>query len=260
MKNTIVPLVAALLCLCTGSAFGDAVTLREAIGQALERNPLLKAADLESAAAREGVAASRSRYLPRVLLESGATLSNTPSRVFMMKLDEGRINPAIDFSQHALNHPDARGDFRSAVTVEQPLLDFGISTGVELAGKDAETAAVASEKSREQVAFRVYLAYLGVHKARAFRDIADQAVATAKEHVRLAVVREKDGTGLKSDQLRAATALSEAEQRLISANNDLLLARLRLNLAVGGPWAGAPNSSTPFPAQMTVDSLQWTPA
>ena len=33
-----------------------------------------------------------------------------------------------------------------------------------------------------------------------------------------------------------------------------------LNLAVGGPWAGAPNSSTPFPAQMTVDSLQWTPA
>jgi outer membrane protein TolC len=169
-----------------------------------------------------------------VYLESGATLSNAPSKVFMMKLDEGRIDPNSDFAGDTLNHPSARGDFRSALALEQPLLDFGISTGVELAGKDAESAAVSLEASREQVAFRVYLAYLGVRKAQAFRDIADQAVANAREHCRLAGVREKDGIGLKSDQLRATTALSEAEQRLISSKNDLLLARLRLNLAAGG--------------------------
>lgn len=33
-----------------------------------------------------------------------------------------------------------------------------------------------------------------------------------------------------------------------------------LNLAVGGPWAGAPNGSTRFPAKMLVDSVQWIPA
>ncbi|WP_231748780.1 family 16 glycosylhydrolase [Mycobacterium sp. M26] len=33
-----------------------------------------------------------------------------------------------------------------------------------------------------------------------------------------------------------------------------------LNLAVGGPWAGAPNSSTRFPAKMLIDSVQWVPA
>lgn len=234
MTNKIILLIATLPFLFTAPAFADAVTLREAINRALEGNHLLKAAAIERGAAQEEVGVSRSRYLPRLFLESGAALSTTPSRVFMMKLDEGRINPGSDFLPDTLNHPAARGDFRSALTLEQPLLDFGISTGVELAKKEAETAAVSLEKSREQVAFRVYLAYLEVRKAKAFNDIADQAVANAREHGRLAGVREKEGIGLKSDHLRAITALSEAEQRLISAKNDLLLSRLRLNLAVGG--------------------------
>ena len=32
-----------------------------------------------------------------------------------------------------------------------------------------------------------------------------------------------------------------------------------MSLAAGGPWAGTPNSSTPFPAQMIVDSVRWDP-
>lgn len=32
-----------------------------------------------------------------------------------------------------------------------------------------------------------------------------------------------------------------------------------LNLAVGGEWAGQPDSSTPFPATMLVDWVHWTP-
>lgn len=33
-----------------------------------------------------------------------------------------------------------------------------------------------------------------------------------------------------------------------------------LNLAVGGPWAGAPDTSTQFPAEMIVDWVRWDPA
>jgi outer membrane protein len=152
----------------------------------------------------------------------------------MMKLDEGRIDPGSDFAGNALNEPSARGDFRSALTLEQPLLDLAVSTGVDLAAKDAESAELALDASREQVAYRVFLAFLAVRTARAFHDIAGQAVANAREHRRLAQVREQDGVGLKSDLLRGETALAEAEQRMITAQNNLLLARLRLNLAVGG--------------------------
>jgi outer membrane protein len=234
VKKYVVLLFACLISPWPAAAFGEVVSLHDAINRALGSNHLLKAATLEQEAAQEGVAASRSRYLPRLYLESGAVLSNTPSSVFMMKLDEGRIDPAADFAAGTLNHPGARGDFRSALKLEQPLLDFGISTGVELAAKDAEAAQIALNLAKEQVAFRVYHAYLDVRKARAFRDIADQAVADAQEHARLAQVREKDGVGLRSDQLRAATELSEARQLLVAVTNDLLLARLRLNLVVGG--------------------------
>ena len=234
MNNKVVLLFACLLVPCSAPAFGEVVSLHDAVSRALESNHLLKAATLEQGAAREGVAVSRSRYLPRVYLESGGTLSNTPSSVFMMKLDEGRINPGSDFSQNTLNDPAPRGDFKSALKLEQPLLDFGISTGVELAAKEAESAQISLDQTREQVAFRVYNAYLDVRKARAFRDIADQEVADAREHGRLAQEREKDGAGLRSDQLRTATALSEAQQRLLTATDDLLLARMRLNLVVGG--------------------------
>ena len=208
--------------------------MRDAINRALASNNLLKAAALEQGAAQEGVSVSRSRYLPRVYLESGAALTNTPSSVFMMKLDEARINPALDFSPTSLNHPAPRGDFQSSLKLEQPLLDFGISAAADLAEKGAESAGISLELAREQVAFRVYNAYLDVRKARAFCDIADQEVADAREHGRLAQVRERDGVGLKSDHLRTATALAEAQQRQISTQNDLLLARLRLNLVVGG--------------------------
>lgn len=234
MSSKILLLSAALLLLSTAPASGEAVTLREAVQRALAQHHLLKAGALKRGAAQEEAAASRSRYLPRLYLESGALLSNTPSKVFMMKLDEGRIDPGTDFAAATLNDPSARADFRSALTLEQPLLDFTISTGTDLAAKEAESAELALEANRETVGYRVYLAFLAVRRARAFNDIAGQAVANAREHRRLAQVREKDGVGLKSDQLRAATALAEAEQRLISAHNDLLLARLRLNLAVGG--------------------------
>lgn len=234
MKRIAVLTMAGLLCLVAVPAFAETVSLREAVNRALKNNHLLKAASLEEGAAREGVAVSRSRYLPRVSLESGALLSTTPSSVFMMKLDEGRIDPVSDFSAAKLNNPDARGDFRTSLRLEQPLLDFGIGSGVQLAEKDAEAAQASLDLARERMAFRVYLAYLEVRRARAFREIADQALADAKEHVRLAQVRERDGVGLKSDQLRAATEVSEAEQSQLTAVNDLELARMRLNLVVGG--------------------------
>jgi len=248
VKITVVLLVACLIFPRVAPAFGEVLSLRAAINRALASNHLLKAATLEQGAAQEEVAASRSRYLPRLFLESGAALSTTPSNVFLMKLDEGRIDPGSDFTKNTLNHPEARGDFKTSLKLEQPLLDFGIATGVELAGKDAEASQLSLESTREQVAFRVYDAYLDVRRARAFSEVADQEVADAGEHLRLAQVREKDGTGLASDRLRAATALSEASQGQISAANDLLLARLRLNLVVGGT-PGEPLDISEDPAE-----------
>jgi outer membrane protein TolC len=214
------------------------VTLREAINLALADNHLLKAAQYEKRAAGELVTAGLSRYFPRLSLQSGAALSNSPSRVFMMKLDEARIDPGTDFAANPLNNPSARGDFFTSVSVEQPLVDFSIGTGLLLAGKEGELRESVLQQKQEEIAFKVFQAYLEIRRARAYETIAGQAVADAHEHQRLAEVRSSNGVGLKSDELRARTASAEAEGQLIKARNDLLLAKMRLNNAVGGKAGG----------------------
>lgn len=218
---------------------GNPLGLKEAINLALEKNNLLKAAGYERTAAGRDVEASRSRFLPRILLDETATASNAPTRVFMMKLDEGRFTQN-DFAVSNLNHPSVHGDFRTSLTLDQPLFDAGIARGAELAGKEEKARVFALEGRRQEIAYRVYSAYLEVQKARGYLKAAEQAVTDAKEHRRLAQARGKEGVGLKSDELRARTFLAEMEEQEITCRNNLALAGLRLaQLAGGAPGESA---------------------
>jgi len=235
---------------------GSPLGLKEAINLALEKNNLLKAAVHEDTAARRERAASLGRYLPTVSLDETASASNAPTRVFMMKLDEGRFTQN-DFAIGNLNHPATHGDFRTTLTLDQPLFDPGIITGAELAGKDEKISGLALEKRRQDVAYMVYCACLDLQKAKGFLKAAEQGVIDAREHERLAKVRGEAGVGLKSDELRARTYLSEMEQKHISAENDLTLARLRLAKVVGGePGESADIREELTPLQMNLGDAE----
>lgn len=233
MKSFVLLAVAVALVPAATYAGSGKASLKEAVAQALERNHLLKAAAFERSAAEREVSVSRGRYLPRIRLDETLTVSNSPTRVFMMKLDEGRFTQD-DFNIDNLNHPSRQSDFLTSFTIEQPLFDFSIGRGVELAEKEDAAQGFVVERRREEAAFAVYNAYLSVQKAKAFLGVAGEAVADAREHERLARVRSEAGTGLKSDELRARTFLAEMEQQLISAQNGLTLASLRLAQAAGG--------------------------
>lgn len=233
MRPSLVILAAFCLAAPAAWAAEPAVSLREAMVLALERNHLVSGAAYEKEAAEHGAAASRSRYLPRIVLDESFAASNSPTRVFMMKLDQGRFSQD-DFQIGNLNSPSSRTDFRTTLSLEQPVLDFSIGYGREMAEREAEAKGYLYERRREDAGFAVYAAYLGVQRARAVLATAEKEVAEAREHLRVARARSGEGTGLRSDELRARTFLSEAEERTITALNDLKLARMRLALAVGG--------------------------
>ncbi|AAR33723.2 TolC family protein [Geobacter sulfurreducens] len=214
------------------------VTLQEALQSALERNHLVNGARFEREAAERGAAASRSRYFPHIFLEEGFAASDAPDRVFMMKLDQGRFT-LDDFQLENLNTPSSYRDFRTAVTLEQPLFDLGIGYGREMAEKEAERAGFSLAQRREDVGLAVYAAYLDVQKGRVTLAATEKEVAEARESLRVAQARSREGTALRSDELRARTFLSESEQRTITALNDLRLARMRLALATGEDAGGS---------------------
>ncbi|ACM18845.1 efflux pump, RND family, outer membrane protein [Geotalea daltonii FRC-32] len=209
------------------------ISPRQAILIALEKNHQLQATAHEVTAAEEDVNINRSRYLPRVSFEESAAVSNSPTRVFMMKLDQGKF-ASSDFDTANLNKPDSYHDFKTALTLEQPLFDLSLLKSTSIAKTAVESQKFAADQKRQDVAVQVYSAWLAVRRAKAYVSIAEQAMAEAKEHLRLAGARVGVGTGLKSEGLRAKTFLFDVEQQLVTASNDLKLAKMQLAMVIGG--------------------------
>ncbi|NTV49582.1 MAG: TolC family protein [Geobacteraceae bacterium] len=208
------------------------LSLKDAINMGLENNNQLKAARFNSNAARQGVETVHSRFLPAVSLEETLVASNSPVNTFMMKLDEGRFTNN-DFLISNLNNPSAQHDFKTVLSIQQPLFVPSLFPLKELAVKDARKSELGLEAARQGTAFQVFYTYLEVQKAGAQVNAADKAVADARENMRLATVRTSAGVGLKSDELRSRTHLSMIEQQHISARNNLTLARMKLAMLIG---------------------------
>ncbi|OHB32757.1 MAG: hypothetical protein A2X79_01980 [Desulfuromonadaceae bacterium GWB2_53_15] len=207
-------------------------TLKEAIGMALENNNLIKAAGFRSKAAQEGIAITSSGYYPHLFFEETFGASNSPTQTFMMKLDEGRF-AQNDFNISNLNHPGTWHDFKTALTVQQPLYSPALAPARNVAEKEAEKEQLSADAVKQDVAFQVLRLYLDVQRSEAQYKAAEKAVSEAQEHRRLAAVRSQAGTGLRSDELRARTHLSSAEQQLITALNDRILTKMQLGITVG---------------------------
>lgn len=227
-------IVCMVLAISAGAARAETLqlTLRDAISRGLENNNRIKAARFASQAARQGVTSATSRYLPVVSFEETLVASNSPITTFMMKLDEGRFTNN-DFQISNLNNPSAQHDFKTALSIQQPLFVPALASMKELADKDAQKSEQDLEAARQGIAFQVFHTYLNVQRAVAQLKAADQAVADARENMRLATVRTASGVGLKSDELRSRTHLSQMEQRQITARNNVTLSRMKLAQLIG---------------------------
>jgi len=239
------------------------LTLKEAISTALEQNGLIKAAVHSAEAAGQGVGIATARYYPGIFVEEAFAASNAPTQTFMMKLDQGRFADT-DFKVDNLNHPSTHHDFKTALSIQQPLYNPTFAPLREMAVKDAEKGALELEGTRQGIAFKVFRTYLEAQKAAAQRTAAEQAMDEARENMRLATVRSGAGVGLKSDELRARTHLATLESQLISATNSQVLAQMRLALVVGAqdgsriePAETFSGFSGPFQArELTVAAIE----
>ena len=234
MSRLVITCAVLLFSVAAAGAETLKLSLRDAMSMALENNGQIKAARYNSQSARHGVESANSRYLPAVSLEETLLASNSPTNTFMMKLDQGRF-AQNDFQIGSLNSPSAQHDFKTALSIQQPLFVPSLSSLKEMAVKDAQKSELELEAVRQGIAFQVFYTYLEVQKADAQLGAVDNAVVDARENMRLATVRTSVGVGLRSDELRSRTHLSMVEQQHISAFNNLTLARMKLAMLIGMP-------------------------
>lgn len=227
-------LLATLLLFLVGKVEAQTLTVKEAISRSLEKNHLVRAAAHDVSAARQMSNIADSRYYPVITLEETLAASNAPTQTFMMKLDQSRFSQD-DFKINNLNHPSTWQDFKTTLQLKQPLYVPSLYPLARMAAKEIEKSELGLESVRQDTAFLVFSLYLEVRKSEAQLKAADRSVADALENMRLATVRTAAGVGLRSDELRARTHLSMVEQQLITARNNLALAKLRLAITIGWP-------------------------
>jgi outer membrane protein len=220
------------------------LTLSQAVQTALENNHELKAQRNSYAAKQADIGIARSFLLPKISFEERYLRTVNPGYAFMTRLNQERIEQS-DFAPASLNHPDAVDDFQTAVSIEQPLFARKANIGLDMSKREVEASEEALQRKKEEVAFKVVQYYLMVGTAGGYMKVAEKALDDAREHHRLAELRYSTGLGLYSDTLRAATAVAEARQKLVSAGKNLSVAKRALGLMIGSQEAVDVTPETP---------------
>lgn len=247
----------SLLLLATGLAVPAAaqtpLTLTDAIARARAQNP---DAGSSAAAAREAaqrITQARAGYWPRVDVAESWQRGNQPVFVFSSLLAQRQFT-AADFALASLNHPDARDNFRAAVTVDQPLFDGVARANITVARIGHEMANATRQVVDHDLAASVTAAYGRVLAAAGARRSADAAVDTARADRELAGNRQDAGLVTDADVLQIDVHLSRTREQQIVAAADERIARARLNQLMGAPL-GEPFLLEPAPATTSIDAI-----
>jgi outer membrane protein TolC len=232
-KTAYMLLVISLVALWpTGAAALEKMTLKAAVERALRNNHEMMALKNSLASNKEEIGIAQSNLRPKITLEERFLRTNNPTYVFMSKLNQERFSMQ-DFDIGSLNDPAPENDFQTSLAVFQPLLALQAAIGIDM----SETAYAARKaefiRRQEALALQVAQAYLMAEIAEKYLEVAQKGLEDASEHLRIAKVSYSNGLGLYADTMRAATAVTEAEQKVVSAEKNLKLTQRSLGLLLG---------------------------
>jgi outer membrane protein len=205
------------------------LTIVEAVRKALEDNHDLRAMKSSSAAQRQEIGIARSYLLPKISIEERYLRTNNPGYSFMSKLNQERIEMQ-DFNPDTLNHPEAINDYQSSVTIEQPVFAKKAFIGLDMSRNETLAKTEEWKRKQEEIAVSVIRSCLTIVSAKEYVRVALLGVDDAREHLRVAELRYKNDLGQYADSLRAATALTQAKQKLNTARKNVSLGKRGLGL------------------------------
>ena len=195
----------------SGAEFPDK-DLASWTGDALGARNDLKAMNEMVAAAGNGVSLARSGYLPRVVAV-GTYAWDRPNREY---------------------EPEFYDHWSATVAAEMNVFDWG---GTRNRVKEARAGLIEAERSKElledAVRLEVKQSYLERREAAEALPIAEDALAQAREGMRVARESFLNGVATNSAVLDAQASLTGAEMNRIAALAGLRLAEAKLRLAAG---------------------------
>jgi outer membrane protein TolC len=242
------PLVvfSAAILVAQAAAAQSPLSLPDAMARARAHNPDAGSAAVAEREAAERVTQARGGYFPKVNVAESWQRGNHPVFVFSSLLAQ-RLFAAADFAVDAINHPAATDNFRTALSIDQPLFDRATSSRVRAASIGLDIAATARQLVDQELMAALTDAFGRVLIAAATVRSTAASVETARLDRDLAGNRRDAGRATDADVLQLDVYLARTLERQVQALSDERIARARLNQLMGEPL-GATFSLDPTPA------------
>jgi outer membrane protein len=191
--------------------------------------------------------------VPSIDESIAAALSNRPDyqatlkRVMLSEeriaLAEGRRLPSLnmvsEYTEKSGSDIDFERNWLLGLRLSVPVFEGGaISADVSRARFELEKTREEERLLRLSIVREVRDAHLGIENTGMRIDVAEKAIESAKENVRVEQLRYQAGAGTSTDVLDAQTALLRAETDYYQALYDRAIAEALLRKAVGEEWRG----------------------
>jgi outer membrane protein TolC len=192
-----------------------AETLQSLQEQALQRRLEIRALDETLFSLKETVSLARAGYFPRLDAVANVTVANPNQRVF---LSQGGFDATWD----------------AGVRLSWTINDTFTAIGATAEAK-ARVASIAEQKAtlRDGLRLEVASAYTDVQKAVVTIEAAERQLAAAAESARVRNELFRNGKATSVDLVDAETEVTRAQLSRLNARIGLLVARVRLDHAIG---------------------------
>ncbi|HOG17241.1 MAG: outer membrane channel protein [Syntrophaceae bacterium PtaU1.Bin231] len=198
---------------------GEELTLERCIEIAVGNQPSIRQFLHASRASEAVLGQARSSYYPQVDLRSGVTRYNAVTQ-------HGDLYPPQSLYGYRY--------FDSSVNLQQKVYDFGKREGnVDVARLNVDAARSDMDNEIASVVNGVKSAYYGVLRSRKTRDVAAETRDQYLRQLAQAKLFLEAGTKPKYDVTAAEVLVGNAEISLLRAENDLDIAWVALNNAMG---------------------------
>jgi outer membrane protein len=224
----------------------DALSLKEAVRQAMARSKVIEASGASGDAMHARVTAAKAGLLPTVSYSESWTRSDNPVFVFSSLLTQRQFSES-NFGVTSLNQPGFRNNFQSLVTGDQFLYDAGrTKRAVRSAELGEDASREDSRRSQLDVIAQVvrfyYATQLGVEQV----NVTVQAMRSAEADLERSEARRTSGMATDADVLSIRVHLAGVREERIRRSADLEVARAALNDAIGLPLDTVHSLTTPL--------------
>lgn len=196
------------------------VAKQEVLQQVLENNQRLKINEQEFLQARAQYRQTNAIFLPNISVSHTGITTTNPLMAFGSKLNQEIISQS-DFNPQSLNDPERTDNFATKVEVKQPLINLDGIFQRKAANAKMQASELQTERAKDHMELEVEKAYMQLQLAYKAVDVLKEGLKAAQANQKMADDRFDQGYLQKSDVLAVQVRVSEIENRLRSAKNNL---------------------------------------